>query len=91
MKRLSILGSTMGTPAEFRTVIRLLGEGRLRPVIHAVLPLAEARRALENGGDDLVTTAEALRMARAAFDRLSGRAGIDDMLDALFGRFCLGK
>jgi tRNA modification GTPase len=26
-----------------------------------------------------------------AFDRLSGRAGVEDMLDALFGRFCLGK
>jgi len=35
--------------------------------------------------------AEGLRIARSAFDRLSGRAGVEDMLDALFGRFCLGK
>ena len=27
----------------------------------------------------------------AAFDRLTGRAGVEDLLDALFGRFCLGK
>ncbi len=27
----------------------------------------------------------------AAFDRLTGRAGVEDVLDALFGRFCLGK
>jgi tRNA modification GTPase len=53
--------------------------------------LEEARQALEHPGGDLVTLAEALRLARTAFDRLSGRAGMEDMLDALFGRFCLGK
>lgn len=40
---------------------------------------------------DLVRTAESLRLARNAFDRLTGRAGVEDMLDALFSRFCLGK
>jgi tRNA modification GTPase len=40
---------------------------------------------------DLVLFAESLRRARAAFDRLTGRAGVEDVLDALFGRFCLGK
>jgi tRNA modification GTPase len=40
---------------------------------------------------DFVIVAEDLRGARAAFDRLTGRAGVEDMLDALFGRFCLGK
>jgi len=40
---------------------------------------------------DLPIFAELLRQARACFDRLTGRAGVDDMLDALFGRFCLGK
>ena len=35
--------------------------------------------------------AEDLRAARLAFDRLTGRAGVEDVLDALFGRFCLGK
>ena len=53
--------------------------------------LEEARLALEEAGADLVTLAEGLRLARTAFDRLSGRAGVEDMLDALFGRFCLGK
>jgi NADPH2:quinone reductase len=46
-KQLSILGSTMGTPAEFREVMRLVFAGKLSPVIHEVLPLAEARRAHE--------------------------------------------
>ncbi|MEX2048922.1 MAG: zinc-binding dehydrogenase [Gemmatimonadota bacterium] len=46
-KQLSILGSTMGTPAEYRQVMRLVFEGTLRPVIHEVIPLDEARRAHE--------------------------------------------
>jgi tRNA modification GTPase len=42
-------------------------------------------------GSDPVLVAEDLRRARGAFDRLTGRAGVEDVLDALFGRFCLGK
>jgi len=40
---------------------------------------------------DSVILAEFLRNARSALDRLTGRAGVEDVLDALFGRFCLGK
>jgi tRNA modification GTPase len=40
---------------------------------------------------DIVLTADHLRSARNGLDRLTGRAGVEDMLDALFGRFCLGK
>ena len=29
--------------------------------------------------------------ARDAFSRLTGQAGVEEVLDALFGRFCLGK
>ena len=52
-----------------------------------------ARDALRFGlaADDLVIAAESLRAARVAFDQLTGRAGMEDVLDALFGRFCLGK
>jgi tRNA modification GTPase len=55
--------------------------------------LAEARLALSaaSQAEDVVLAAENLRAARAAFDRLTGRAGVEDVLDALFGRFCLGK
>lgn len=52
-KQLSIFGSTMGTPAEFRHVMRMVFTGDLEPVIHQTFPLAEARRAhelLERGG-----------------------------------------
>ncbi len=40
---------------------------------------------------DPLIVSEALRQARAALDRITGRAGVEDMLDALFGRFCIGK
>ena len=55
--------------------------------------LEDARDALEHalGARDPVLIAEDLRLARAAFDRLTGRAGVEDVLDALFSRFCLGK
>jgi tRNA modification GTPase len=53
----------------------------------------EARNALRHcaGVPDVVLIAEDLRAARGAFDRLTGRAGVEDLLDALFSRFCLGK
>lgn len=55
--------------------------------------IAEARQALSAAAatEDVVLAAENLRAARTAFDRLTGRAGVEDVLDALFGRFCLGK
>jgi tRNA modification GTPase len=40
---------------------------------------------------DLLIMAEELRQARLGLDALTGRASTEDMLDALFGRFCIGK
>lgn len=45
----------------------------------------------ESDADDIVILADCLRCARDALDRITGRTGMEDMLDALFGRFCLGK
>jgi tRNA modification GTPase len=80
---------------------------RLQAVARALLPpedaiplnrrqashVAEAAEALEGAAHsaDTILIAEDLRLARSAFDRLTGRAGIEDVLDALFSRFCLGK
>jgi tRNA modification GTPase len=70
----------------------LPAEGELALNRRQAAEIESARSALADaGGTDLVRTAEALRLARSAFDRLSGSAGVEDMLDALFGRFCLGK
>lgn len=40
---------------------------------------------------DALLAAENLRLARRSLDALVGRTGTEDMLDALFGRFCIGK
>lgn len=55
--------------------------------------LGEAETALRGAGleSDPLLVAECLRRARVAFDGLVGRATTEDMLDALFGRFCIGK
>jgi tRNA modification GTPase len=68
-------------------------EGAIALNRRQALHLEEAAASLESGSgsDDQVLVAENLRMARSAFDRLTGRAGVEDVLDALFGRFCLGK
>jgi tRNA modification GTPase len=55
--------------------------------------IEEARQALARATAnlDIVTVAEELRLARGPFDRLTGRADLENVLDALFSRFCLGK
>jgi len=55
--------------------------------------LSEAHDALVRATalDDPVLVAEELRVARLAIDRIAGRAGVEDLLDTLFARFCLGK
>ncbi len=40
---------------------------------------------------DWLIVAEQLRHARLSLDALTGRAHTEDMLDMLFGRFCVGK
>ncbi len=46
-RHLSLLGSYMGSKAELHTVVKLIGERKLRAVIDRVMPLAECRRAHE--------------------------------------------
>jgi NADPH:quinone reductase-like Zn-dependent oxidoreductase len=54
-KQLTILGSTMGTKADFEGAYELVKSGRARPVVDRVFPLAEARAAHERleAGDQL--------------------------------------
>jgi NADPH:quinone reductase-like Zn-dependent oxidoreductase len=46
-KQLTILGSTMGTKADFEGVYELVASGRAKPVVDSVFPLADARAAHE--------------------------------------------
>lgn len=66
---------------------RVALNGRHRGII------AEAMGELTAAGQsgDAIIVAEHLRLARTALDRITGRAGVEDMLDSLFGRFCIGK
>lgn len=55
--------------------------------------ISGARQSLAGAAQapDVTILAEELRTARAAFERLTGRAGLEEVLDRLFARFCLGK
>ncbi|AMO70444.1 tRNA uridine-5-carboxymethylaminomethyl(34) synthesis GTPase MnmE [Sphingorhabdus sp. M41] len=55
--------------------------------------LAAATESLAAVNDELdyLIVAEHLRMARKALDEITGKASTEDMLDGLFGKFCIGK
>ncbi|HEV2569926.1 tRNA uridine-5-carboxymethylaminomethyl(34) synthesis GTPase MnmE [Sphingomonas sp.] len=57
------------------------------------LHVVEAHQALAAfmAEHDELIAAEHLRSCRTAFNALTGRAGTEEMLDALFGTFCIGK
>jgi tRNA modification GTPase len=67
------------------------GEAALNQRQHRLL--SEAAEALGSAASlvDPLLVAESLRLVRVAFDALLGRTTTEDMLDALFGRFCIGK
>ncbi|HEX4848995.1 MAG TPA: tRNA uridine-5-carboxymethylaminomethyl(34) synthesis GTPase MnmE [Novosphingobium sp.] len=67
------------------------GEGALNERQHELLGAARSALAQAAEHHDPLLVAEALRLARVAFDGLLGRTATEDMLDALFGRFCIGK
>lgn len=67
------------------------GEAALNSRQHDLLSEAQAALYDARQHSDPLIIAECLRRARVAFDRLIGRTTTEDMLDALFGRFCIGK
>jgi tRNA modification GTPase len=70
----------------------LPGEGEIALNARHRIALREVEEAVGDAANrDLLIAAEGLRRARSGLDRLTGKAGVEDMLDALFGRFCIGK
>ncbi len=68
------------------------GEAALNQRQHAALAaVVSALQDAEARQDDPLLVGEGLRLARVSLDRLLGRATTEDMLDTLFGRFCIGK
>ncbi|MDD5707937.1 MAG: tRNA uridine-5-carboxymethylaminomethyl(34) synthesis GTPase MnmE [Kiritimatiellae bacterium] len=53
--------------------------------------IAAARELLPREAEGLVLVAERLRSAALALGRITGRTYSDDLLDAIFSRFCVGK
>jgi tRNA modification GTPase len=67
------------------------GEAALNARQRALVAEADAGLSAARAETDPLLIAEQLRRVRVALDGLTGRAGVEDMLDALFGRFCIGK
>jgi tRNA modification GTPase len=67
------------------------GQGALNARQRAMVTEAQTALFHVEQGQDMLLTAESLRQARVSFDRLLGAASTEDMLDTLFGGFCIGK
>jgi len=74
-----------------RKLLPAEGEIALNRRQRAAILEAAGALALAGQSADPLIVGESLRLARTALDRVTGRAGVEDMLDALFGRFCIGK
>ncbi len=74
-----------------REILPKPGEGALNTRQFELVNAAHDGLDQVHTSSDLLVQGEGLRTARLAFDRLIGRATTEDMLDALFGRFCIGK
>jgi tRNA modification GTPase len=67
------------------------GEAVLNERQYRLLHEAETMLTAATQLTDPLLIAEHLRLGRLAFDSLVGRATTEDMLDALFSQFCIGK
>ncbi len=96
----AISASTGAGIAELRANLTQWARDNTRPGEPALLAharhraaFAEAAEALQEAadhGDPLLRT-ESLRLAARAFGRIAGRVDVEDVLDRIFSRFCIGK
>ncbi len=76
---------------EARLAMPKPGQAALNARQRARLEEASAALASAESEQDPLLVAENLRRVRQAFDALVGRTSTEDVLDTLFGRFCIGK
>lgn len=97
---LSVSASTGAGMATLRDWLTNFARQATRPGEPALLAHARHRAAFADAHAALVDAAhapepvlraESLRMAAHAFARVAGRIGVDDVLDRIFSRFCIGK
>jgi tRNA modification GTPase len=68
----------------------MLTRARHRAALHAALA-ALGRIAALPAHAELALVAEDLRLAVRAIGRITGRVGVEDLLDRIFAEFCIGK
>lgn len=68
-----------------------LSRERHRHAVAAALAAVDRARAGLAAGLETELVAEDLRHAAQSIGRVTGRVDVDDLLDAIFGTFCLGK
>lgn len=97
--RIALSASTGEGLADLWAMLVSMASELVPPADHVALNLrqsdlassaSEALARLEHLSDPLLI-AEELRHALRTFDRITGAADTEAMLDALFGRFCIGK
>lgn len=77
--------------ARARALLPRAGTMALNQRHRTIIGTVKTELAAIAGEHDLLIVAEHFRAARNQLDALTGRAGVEDMLDALFGAFCIGK
>jgi tRNA modification GTPase len=68
-----------------------ISERHRREIEVARRAVAAARDCLAQGGEGLVLAAERLAEGAEALGRITGRVWSEELLDAIFGKFCIGK
>jgi len=77
--------------AKAQTAMPAPGEAAISRHQRERLERSEAALESATGESDLLIVAEHLRSCRHSFDAILGRTATEDVLDTLFGRFCIGK
>jgi tRNA modification GTPase len=97
---LAVSATTGAGMGSLRDWLSTWAQTSTRPGEPALLAHARHRAAFADAGAALrdaahapepVLRAESLRGAAHAFGRIAGRVGVDDVLDRIFSRFCIGK
>ncbi len=68
-----------------------ISERHRREIETARNAVAAARECLAQGGEGLVLAAQRLAEGAEALGRVTGRVWSEELLDAIFGKFCVGK
>ncbi len=85
MSELEQIVAAQMSPRETPALTRLRHQQALETVVEHL------KRFQQNAGQDAVLAAEDVRMAVRAVGSITGRVGVEDMLDIVFSDFCIGK